>query len=229
LGFDNPSWVATRPVTLQPPSRKYLASLGRIAPEKRVDIAIDSARRVGIPLKLAAKVDAVDRDYFETIIKPLLSPPDIEYLGEVSESEKSEFLGGALALMLTIDWLEPFGLAMIEAMACGTPVIARRCGSTPAVVADGVSGYLASSIEELVQAARTNYCACFSAFKTNSGHRRTSASFGGEGKLGTTWLLQPSGQDENEENDENYTANPDSSIRPVSVIAAATSKQEKQY
>jgi glycosyltransferase involved in cell wall biosynthesis len=137
-----------------PASGKYLAFLGRISPEKRPDIAIEVARRVGIPLKIAAKVDVVDRDYFEAVIKPRLSPPTVEYIGEIGESEKSEFLGGALALLFTIDWPEPFGLAMIEAMACGTPVIARGCGSVPEVLRDGVTGYIADSVEELAAAVR---------------------------------------------------------------------------
>src|SRR5271170_2421551 len=131
---------------------KYLAFLGRISPEKRPDLAIEVARRVSIPIKLAAKVDVVDRDYFETIIKPLLSPPDVEYIGEIGESEKSEFLGNALAFMFTIDWPEPFGLAMIEALACGTPVIARPCGSVPEVIRPGVTGFLSKEIDELVAA-----------------------------------------------------------------------------
>ncbi len=108
---------------------KYLAFLGRISPEKRPDLAIDIARKAGIPIKLAAKVDVVDRAYFDQVIKPRLSPPDVEYIGEINESQKNEFLGNALALMFTIDWPEPFGLAMIEALACGTPVIARPCVS----------------------------------------------------------------------------------------------------
>ncbi|MGH7932465.1 MAG: glycosyltransferase family 4 protein [Candidatus Binataceae bacterium] len=131
---------------------KYLAFLGRISPEKRPDIAIEVARRAGIPLRIAAKVDVVDRDYFETVIKPLLSPPDVEYIGEISESEKSEFLGNALALMFTIDWPEPFGLAMIEAMACGTPVIARPCGSVREVVRPAVTGFIAESVDEMTAA-----------------------------------------------------------------------------
>jgi glycosyltransferase involved in cell wall biosynthesis len=131
---------------------KYLAFLGRISPEKRPDLAIEVARRVGIPLKLAAKVDAVDRDYFQTVIKPLLSPPDIEYIGEIGEPEKSEFLGNALAFMFTIDWPEPFGLAMIEALACGTPVIARPCGSIPEVIRNGATGFIVKSVEEMVAA-----------------------------------------------------------------------------
>ena len=153
------NWMATiyhglprHLLRFSPGGGKYLAFLGRISPEKRPDIAIEVARRVGIPLKIAAKVDVVDRDYFEAIIKPRLSPPAVEYIGEIAESEKSEFLGGALALLFTIDWPEPFGLAMIEAMACGTPVVARRCGSVPEVLRDGITGYIADSVEELAAA-----------------------------------------------------------------------------
>jgi glycosyltransferase involved in cell wall biosynthesis len=135
-----------------PAPGKYLAFLGRISPEKRPDLAIEVARRVGIPIKLAAKVDVVDRNYFETVIKPLLSPPDVEYIGEIGESEKSEFLGNALAFMFTIDWPEPFGLAMIESLACGTPVIARPCGSIPEVIRPGIGGFIASSIDDMVAA-----------------------------------------------------------------------------
>jgi glycosyltransferase involved in cell wall biosynthesis len=133
---------------------KYLAFLGRIAPEKRPDIGIEVARRVGIPLKIAAKVDATDREYFEAVVKPLLSPPHIEYIGEISEAEKSEFLGNALALMFTIDWPEPFGLAMIEALACGTPVIARNCGSVPEVIRPGITGFIADTVDDLSAAVR---------------------------------------------------------------------------
>ena len=131
---------------------KYLAFLGRISPEKRPDIAIQVARRAGIPFKIAAKVDVVDRDYFETVIKPLLSPPDVEYIGEINDAEKSDFLGNALALMFTIDWPEPFGLAMIEALACGTPVVARPCGSVPEVIRPGVGGFIADGVDDLVAA-----------------------------------------------------------------------------
>ncbi len=133
----------------------YLAFLGRISPEKRPDIAIEVAKRSNIPLKLAAKVDAVDREYFAEVIKPLLSPPDVEYIGEIGDHEKGEFLGNALALMFTIDWPEPFGLAMIEAMACGTPVIARRCGSVPEVIDPEVTGFVADGFEDLVAAVRS--------------------------------------------------------------------------
>jgi glycosyltransferase involved in cell wall biosynthesis len=155
------NWVATihhgLPKDLlrfNPARGKYLAFLGRISPEKRPDIAIDVARKVGIPLKIAAKVDVVDRDYYEATIKPRLSPPDVEYIGEIAEAEKSEFLGNALALLFTIDWPEPYGLAMIEALACGTPVIARPCGSVPEVLRDGFTGYIADTFEELAAAVR---------------------------------------------------------------------------
>ena len=130
----------------------YLAFLGRISPEKRVDRAIEVARRVGMPIKIAAKIDAVDRDYFESHIRGLLRDPLVEYMGEISESEKSEFLGNAYALLFLIDWEEPFGLVMTEAMACGTPVIAYRRGSVPEVIDDGVSGYIVDNMEDAVEA-----------------------------------------------------------------------------
>ncbi len=133
---------------------RYLSFLGRISPEKRPDLAIEIARRTGIPLKIAAKVDAVDREYFASVIKPMLDPPEIEYIGEITEREKSDFLGGAIALMFTIDWPEPFGLAMIESLACGTPVIARPCGSVPEVIRHEVTGYIASEVDDLVAAVQ---------------------------------------------------------------------------
>jgi len=131
---------------------KYLAFIGRISPEKGIDVAIDVALKSGVPLKIAAKVDAVDREYFAAVIKPRIKPPMIEYIGEIDDVQKSEFLGGALALLFAIDWPEPFGLAMIEALACGTPVIARPCGSVPEVIKPGITGFLASEIDELVAA-----------------------------------------------------------------------------
>jgi len=132
----------------RPKSDGYLAFLGRISPEKRPDRAIAIARRLGRRLKIAAKVDNVDRDYFRKTIEPLLDDPLIEFVGEISDAQKSDFLGGADALLFTIDWPEPFGLVMIEAMACGTPVIAWRCGSTPEVVDDGVTGFIVQSETE---------------------------------------------------------------------------------
>jgi glycosyltransferase involved in cell wall biosynthesis len=121
---------------------KYLAVLGRIAPEKGVDRAIKIAIRCGIPLKIAAKVDRADQDYYDELIKPLMDHPLIEYIGEIGDHEKSEFLSGAIGLLLPIDWPEPFGLVMIEAMACGTPVIAYNRGSVPEIVDEGLTGFI---------------------------------------------------------------------------------------
>jgi len=130
----------------------YLAFIGRISPEKRLDRAIEVARRLAMPLKIAAKVDKVDRDYFSTIIEPLLRGPNIEFLGEISDAEKGKFLGEAAALLFPIDWPEPFGLAMIEAMANGTPVVAFRCGAVPEIIDDGMTGLVVDSIDEAVAA-----------------------------------------------------------------------------
>jgi len=126
----------------------YLAFLGRMSPEKRVDRAIAIARAFGLPLRIAAKVDRVDEAYFETEIRPLLSLPGIEFIGEIDERAKGKFLGDARALLFPIDWPEPFGLVMIEAMACGTPVLAFRQGSVPEVIDDGVTGYVVESVDE---------------------------------------------------------------------------------
>jgi glycosyltransferase involved in cell wall biosynthesis len=131
---------------------KYLAFLGRISPEKRPDRAIRIALEAGIPLKIAAKVDRADREYYQTVIKPLLKNPGVEYIGEITESEKSEFLGNAFAYLFPIDWPEPFGLTMIEAMACGTPTIAFGCGSVPEILQEGVTGFIVSSEAEAVKA-----------------------------------------------------------------------------
>jgi glycosyltransferase involved in cell wall biosynthesis len=120
----------------------YLAFLGRISPEKAPDRAIRIAARAGMKLKIAAKIDQVDREYFAAEIEPLLAQPHVEFVGEIAEHEKSEFLGKAAGLLFPIAWQEPFGLAMIEAMACGTPVIALRNGSVPEVVDDGVTGFI---------------------------------------------------------------------------------------
>jgi glycosyltransferase involved in cell wall biosynthesis len=128
----------------------YLAFLGRISPEKRVDRAIRIARAVGLPLRIAAKVDKVDEQYFRASIEPLLKEPGVEFIGEIDERRKSKFLGEALALLFPIDWPEPFGLATIEAMACGTPVLAFRNGSIPEVIDDGVTGYVVESLEEAI-------------------------------------------------------------------------------
>jgi glycosyltransferase involved in cell wall biosynthesis len=130
----------------------YLAFLGRISPEKRPDRAIRIARAAGIPLKIAAKVDKVDEDYFRTEIFPLIDGKDIEFIGEINEREKTKFLGEASALLFPVDWPEPFGVVMIEAMACGTPVLAFRCGSIPEVIEDGVTGKVVDSEEEAIAA-----------------------------------------------------------------------------
>ena len=131
---------------------KYLAVVGRISPEKRVDRAIRIALRAGMPLKIAAKVDKSDREYFTHVIEPMLREPSIEFLGEISEPEKNELLGHAYALLFPIGWPEPFGLAMIEAMACGTPVIAYPFGSVPEVVDEGETGFIVRDEDEAVKA-----------------------------------------------------------------------------
>lgn len=125
----------------------YLAFLGRISPEKGLDEAIRIARRVGVPLKIAAKVDRVDQKYFDTVIKSQLDHELIEYIGEIGYAEKNEFLGNAMALLFPIAWPEPFGLVMMEAMACGTPVIAYARGSVPEVIEDGLNGFIVRDVE----------------------------------------------------------------------------------
>jgi len=133
---------------------RYLVFLGRMSAEKRPDLAIAVAKRAGLPLIMAAKVDRPDREYFEREIRPQLGHPLIEYIGEVSDAEKWRLLGDALALLFPIDWPEPFGLAMIEALACGTPVVARPCGAVPEIVRDGEVGFLADTVDELVAAVK---------------------------------------------------------------------------
>jgi glycosyltransferase involved in cell wall biosynthesis len=132
----------------------YLAFLGRISPEKRVDRAIEIAKRVRIPLKIAAKVDRVDKKYFKSAIEPLLRGSLVEVVGEIGDGEKDEFLGNAYALLSPIDWPEPFGLVMIEAMACGTPVIAYRGGAVPEIMEEGHTGFIVEELEDAVEAAR---------------------------------------------------------------------------
>lgn len=135
------------------PAGDYLAFLGRISPEKRPDRAIEIAARAGMKLKIAAKVDKVDRRYWNDIIAPLIAAhPNVDYIGEIDEQQKAWFLGNARALLFPIDWPEPFGLVMIEAMACGTPVIAFRSGSVPEVIDDGLSGFIVDSIPGAVEA-----------------------------------------------------------------------------
>ncbi|RPI46403.1 MAG: glycosyltransferase family 4 protein [Bacteroidetes bacterium] len=136
----------------KPGPGEYLVYLGRISSEKRVDRAVKIAVKSGIPLKIAAKVDKADQEYFETRIKHLFMHPLVEYIGEIGDHEKQELLGNAKALLYPVGWPEPFGLAMIEAMACGTPVIAFPCGSVPEVVDHGVTGFIVNSVNEAVEA-----------------------------------------------------------------------------
>jgi glycosyltransferase involved in cell wall biosynthesis len=143
------------PIDLHRPGNaagNYVAFLGRISPEKRPDRAISIARALGIPLKIAAKVDRADEAYFRAQIEPLLDGPGVEFIGEINEQQKSQFLGEAGALLFPVDWPEPFGLSMIEAMACGTPVLAFRCGSVPEIVEDGVTGAIVDTMEEAIAA-----------------------------------------------------------------------------
>lgn len=170
------NWVATVPhglpadrLRFHPGPGRTLAFLGRISPEKRVDRAIEIARRARIGLRIAAKVDEVDRAYFETVIAPLLDGPFVEFVGEIGEADKSAFLGEALALLFPIDWPEPFGLVMIEAMACGTPVLALPGGSVREVIEPGVTGLVVDDVDGAVAAlervARLDRAACRAAFE----------------------------------------------------------------
>jgi glycosyltransferase involved in cell wall biosynthesis len=152
-------WVGTvyhgLPASLLTPAYEggdYLAFVGRISPEKRVDRAVEVARRSGLRLRVAAKIDAADAVYYREKIAPLFELPFVEFIGEVTESEKETLLRGARALLFPIDWREPFGLVMIESMACGTPVVAWRAGSVPEVLADGTSGFIVEDVDDAVEA-----------------------------------------------------------------------------
>jgi glycosyltransferase involved in cell wall biosynthesis len=138
-----------RPTPIKP---SYFAFLGRIAQEKGLDRAIQIAEHCGVPLKVAAKVDKADREYYEEQIRPLMNSPLVEYIGEINDADKSEFLSGAIALLVPIDWPEPFGLVMIEAMACGTPVIAFNRGSAPEVIEDGLTGFIVEDVNGAIGA-----------------------------------------------------------------------------
>jgi len=159
---ENSNWLATihhgLPKENCPyyPEQKggYLAFLGRISPEKRPDRAIEMAKRSGIPIKIAAKVDKADQEYWDETIEPMIHHPLVEYIGEINEEQKKDFLGNALALAFPIDWPEPFGLVMIEAMSAGTPVIAFRNGSVPEVIKDGVSGFVVDDMDGAVEACK---------------------------------------------------------------------------
>jgi glycosyltransferase involved in cell wall biosynthesis len=149
---------------------EYLAFIGRISPEKGLDNAIEISIRAGIPLKIAAKVDKADHEYFEQVIKHRLNHPLVHNLGEIGEKDKNEFLGRAKALLFPVNWPEPFGLAMIEAMACGTPIIAFKNGSVPEVIDEGKSGFIVNTIEEGVEAvkniSRISRSVCRKTFET---------------------------------------------------------------
>jgi glycosyltransferase involved in cell wall biosynthesis len=155
----NANWVATVPHGLpsnllrpRPAKPSYLAFLGRISPEKRLDRAIMIAQRCRLPLKVAAKIDRADEDYFTETIQPLLDLPDVDYIGEIGDDQKADFLSGAIALLVPIDWPEPFGLVMIEAMACGLPVVAFNRGSVAEIVEDGVTGFVVEDVTSAVGA-----------------------------------------------------------------------------
>jgi glycosyltransferase involved in cell wall biosynthesis len=159
----------------------YFAFLGRISPEKRVDRAIAIAKACGYPLRIAAKVDSVDAAYFEREIRPLLDHPLVTHLGEVGHDEKSEFLGNARALLFPIDWPEPFGLVMIEALACGTPVVAFRGGSVAEIIEDGVTGFVVDNIQDAVAAAKRVHTldrrACRTSFERRFSAARMAADY----------------------------------------------------
>jgi glycosyltransferase involved in cell wall biosynthesis len=153
------NWAATvyhgipeKLLTPQPAEQSYLAFLGRISPEKGIERAIRIAKAAGMKLKVAAKVDKADRTYFDAEVAPLLTDANVEFIGEINDAQKPAFLSGAKALLFPIDWPEPFGLVMIESMACGCPVIAFRRGSVPEVMDEGVTGFVVDSVEEAVAA-----------------------------------------------------------------------------
>jgi glycosyltransferase involved in cell wall biosynthesis len=139
---------------LNPEPGRYFAFVGRVSPEKRIDRAIEIAIACDTPLRIAAKIDPADRLYFDRQIKPLLGHPLVRFVGEIGESEKNEFIGGAQALLFPIDWPEPFGLVMIEALACGTPVISYSCGSAPEVLEHGITGFVVHDQQQAIAAAR---------------------------------------------------------------------------
>jgi glycosyltransferase involved in cell wall biosynthesis len=168
-------------LTPRPVKQEYLAVLGRIAPEKGVDRAIKIALRCGVPLKIAAKVDRADQDYFDEVVRPLMADPSIEYIGEIGDHEKSEFLSGAIGLLLPLDWPEPFGLVMIEAMACGTPVIAYNRGSVPEIIDDGLTGFIVedetSAVAAVGRLAGLNRAAVRAQFEARFTARRMALDY----------------------------------------------------
>jgi glycosyltransferase involved in cell wall biosynthesis len=159
----------------------YLAFIGRISPEKGLDNAIEIAVQTGIPLKVAAKIDKADKEYFEEVIKRRLEHPLVDFIGEIGEEDKNEFLGKAKALLFPVAWPEPFGLAMIEAIACGTPVIAFKNGSVPEVIDEGQSGFIVNTIEEAVEAVKNiskiNRAVCRKTFETRFSVKRMTEDY----------------------------------------------------
>jgi glycosyltransferase involved in cell wall biosynthesis len=155
----NLNWIATvhhgidiQSFAFHPKPENYLCFVGRISPDKRPERAIEIARRVGLPLKIAAKIGPQDRDFFASVVEPLLDPPAIEFLGQLDENKKRDLIGHALGLLLPIDWPEPFGMVFIESLACGTPVLTCPLGAAPEVLTNGVTGYLRKTVDELVEA-----------------------------------------------------------------------------
>jgi glycosyltransferase involved in cell wall biosynthesis len=183
------NWIRTIPHGLpekllmpRPVSQSYLAVLGRIAPEKGVDSAIRIACRCGIPLKIAAKVDRADQEYYDALIQPMIrANPLVEYIGEISDHEKSDFLSGAIGLLLPIDWPEPFGLVMIEAMACGTPVIAYNRGSVAEIIDEGRTGFVvedeAGAVAAVDRLSRLNRHAIRQTFEKRFTARRMALDY----------------------------------------------------
>lgn len=224
------NWVATvyngldlAPYPFREQQGDYFAFIGRIAPEKNIEGAIDIARATGIPLKIAAKVDPADEDYYQTDIKPRIDGRLIEYIGEIGEHEKADFLGPAYALLFAVDWPEPFGLAMAEAMACGTPVLGLRRGSVPEVVEDGVTGFVRDTEDALAAAARRipeiDRRACrrrvearFSAAAMTAGYEAVYGRLAGQ--AADSPLRQG-------------TARPVAPITPISSVAAQRDMQEQ--
>ncbi len=162
--------IPTTLLPFSPRSRGYLLFVGRISPEKRPDRAIEIARHAGLPLKIAAKVDNADKKYFHEVIEPMLSTPGVEFIGEVDESQKAGLLGGAQALLFPIDWPEPFGMVLIEAMACGTPIIAWDHGSVPEIIDHGRNGFIVNSIRDataaVVESVKLDRAQCRAIFET---------------------------------------------------------------
>jgi glycosyltransferase involved in cell wall biosynthesis len=193
---------------LQPKRGSYLAFLGRISPEKGCDRAIEIARRAGMKIKIAAKIDNADRTYFERVVKPRFDQPHVEFIGEINESQKQDFLGNAHAVLFPIDWPEPFGLVMIESMSVGTPVIAFCCGSVPEVMIDGKTGFVVNDIDEAVEAVekvgRLDRGECRAIFEERYSSRRMAHDYlkvyaqiidgnsrGGRGHSGQRPVLHP--------------------------------------